>query len=165
MKCQNCGATLSTANSFCGYCGTPLAIQPTAAVANAVATPARTTVAPAGSDATPAELSAPWGPKFALIEKAGGVKLPNVKSLTFGERAKLSFNVWAFLFGMLYYFAKGMPKKGISLFGLAVLISLVLEEIGGFGQEISPFVMGVLFSTRANIDYYKKIVLKDDGWW
>ena len=40
-------------------------------------------------------ISDSWRVKFDLLEKAGGVKLPNVKKLPFGERMKVGFNIWA----------------------------------------------------------------------
>lgn len=111
-----------------------------------------------------------WKARFHLLEKAGGVKLQKLKDLSTGERMKIMFNILAFLFGPLYYVAKGMWKKGLVLLGICVLILLVLDivfqllglvELGnavGYG-------VGAVFAVRANIDYYKKTVLGDNGWW
>jgi hypothetical protein len=113
-------------------------------------------------------ISDSWRVKFDLLEKAGGVKLPNVKKLPFGERMKVGFNIWGFLFGPFYYLAKGMWKKAISLFGISVLIIFVLEIICqaiGISDKITNFVSAAIFASRANIDFYKKVKLGDNGWW
>ncbi|WP_411882319.1 DUF2628 domain-containing protein [Polaromonas sp. YR568] len=111
-----------------------------------------------------------WKARFQLIEKAGGVKLPDAKALGSGERMKVMFNVLAFLFGPIYYLAKGMWKKAIALFvvcvAVVVLIQLLLE-ITGYAQFGKPLGYGVaaVFAIRANIDYYKRMVLGQNGWW
>ena len=113
-------------------------------------------------------ISDSWKMKFYLLEKAGGVKLQNVKNLPFGERVKVVFNFWAFLFGPFYYLAKGMWKKAISLFGVSVLIIVILAaicEAMGISDAITSFVASAIFATRANIDFYKKVKLGDNGWW
>lgn len=111
-----------------------------------------------------------WRNKFLLINKAGGPRLPDYKSLSFGERFSLGFNVLAFLFGPFYYLAKGMWRKALFLFGVGlaviILIGLVLDSVG-MSQLANSIGYGVpaLFAVRANVDYYKKMVLGDDGWW
>ncbi len=115
-------------------------------------------------------ISNSWKQKFHLFQKAGGPKQPNLKALSSGEKFKISFNILAFLFGPIYYLTKGMWKKALSLFAASfaviVLLSLALELFGldrianalGFGAA-------AFFAVRANIDYYKKMVLGDKGWW
>lgn len=113
-------------------------------------------------------VSESWQKKFDLLEKAGGVKMPNAKKLSFGDRRKIVFNIWGFLFGPIYYIAKGMWRKAISLFGVSILIIVILELICrefGFSSAITNFVAAAIFSNRATVDYYKKIKLKDNGWW
>lgn len=113
-------------------------------------------------------ISESWQERFTLLEKAGGVKMPQLKTLTFSERRKVIFNVWGFLFGPFYYLAKGMWKKALSLVGVAILIILVLEAICkamGVSDSITNFVAGAIFASRATIDYYKKVKLQDNGWW
>ena len=111
-----------------------------------------------------------WKTKFLLIERAGGVKMSELKALTTGERMKISFSVLAFLFGPFYYLAKGMWKKAITLFvvcvAAVVLIEFLLEMLGygQFGKALTYASAGV-YAIRANIDYYKKMVLSQNGWW
>ncbi|MBC7956330.1 MAG: DUF2628 domain-containing protein [Cytophagales bacterium] len=111
-----------------------------------------------------------WKRKFRLIQKAGGPKQTQFKSLTAGERMKISFNILAFLFGPIYYIVKGMWKKGLALFGACFVVLVVLSvllELAGLGKVANALGYGAaaLFAVRANIDYYKKMVLGDNGWW
>lgn len=111
-----------------------------------------------------------WKAKFYLIERAGGVKLPKFRELKVGERLKVNFNILAFLFGPIYYAVKGMWKKGLTLFlasSLVVIGLAIVCELLGFGALGNALGYGVaaLFATRANIDYYKKVVLHENGWW
>lgn len=114
------------------------------------------------------EISKSWQRKFALIEKAGGVALPNVKSLNMWDRMILNFNVLGFLLGPIYYIAKGMWKKGLVLFGIALVALVVLDAFFSgvkLADNLSVLLGPVLFATQANTDYYKKMVLGINKWW
>ncbi|MET1077599.1 MAG: DUF2628 domain-containing protein [Pseudomonas sp.] len=120
-------------------------------------------------DALP--VSASWKLRFKAINRAGGVKLPNFKSLPKNERRQaMRFNLLAFFFGPLYYASKGMWKKAFSYFAaafvLVLLLALILTALG-FPQLVKSLHLGVAaaFATRANLDFYKKAVLNDNGWW
>ena len=70
--------------------------------------------------------------RFDAIEKAGGIKLPNMKrgsgvSFTAMERHKATFSIWAFLFGIFYYGYHGVWKKGLSLMAIALVILVLLD--------------------------------------
>jgi len=115
-------------------------------------------------------VSEAWKHKFRLIDKAGGPKLPKLKELTGGERSKIGFGFLAFLFGPVYYLVKGMWKKALTLFAIGVALVVVLTvvmDLAGFGQYTKAlgYAVGAIFAVRANIDYYKKMVLGDNGWW
>lgn len=155
--CQKCGTEASAAAAFCGSCGTSIAVK------NVAPSQSPTTNIPSDKD-----VSESWKKRFSILEKAGGPKLQKVRELGFVERRKLFFNIWGFLFGPFYYLAKGMWKKAIILTALAIAAVVVLElvlEAMGVGSKITNFVAPAIFSTRANIDYYKKIVLDDNEWW
>ena len=119
-------------------------------------------------DALP--VSDTWKLRFRLLERAGGVKMPKLKDLSTGERMKIMFNVLAFFFGPFYYAFKGMWKKGLVLFGLCALVivvaDLVLTQLGfgRFGKSLG-YGAAAIFAVRANIDFYKKMVLGENGWW
>jgi hypothetical protein len=112
-----------------------------------------------------------WKEKFRAIALAGGPSLPNRKQLPKDMRRQaLGFNVLAFLFGPLYYLAKGMWKKAI-LYFVALMVLLILLDIvlnyfgqGEFGRALG-YGAAAFFSVKANGDYYKKMVLKDNGWY
>jgi hypothetical protein len=113
-----------------------------------------------------------WKEKFRLFRKANAPSFSNLKSLPADERKRASFgfNVLAFLFGPFYYIAKGMWRKGLVLFLLCLIAVIVLEAIfellgyGRFGKALG-YGIAAVFAVRANIDYYKRMVLGDNGWW
>jgi hypothetical protein len=111
-----------------------------------------------------------WKAKFFLLEKAGGVKMAGIKALSTSERMKITFNLVAFLFGPIYYVVKGMWKKGLAIFGaslVAVMLISFFMELAGLGRFANALGYGAaaFYAIRANIDYYKKMVLKENGWW
>lgn len=99
-----------------------------------------------------------------LIDKAGGPKLQDIKSLTFGERMKITSNIWAFLFGVFYYLYIGCWKKGITYLAITILLIAVIEALDLPFSDMSWIIGPVIFGTRANIDIYKKYKLNEDGW-
>ena len=110
-----------------------------------------------------------WNEVFSLIDKAGGVKMTNLKELSFSERIKARMNWWAFFFGPIYYLIKGMWKKAITYFGLIIAFFSAVDYIAiTFFQQndlnIPGVAVGVIWGMLANIDYYKIKVLNEDKW-
>ncbi|WP_187807255.1 DUF2628 domain-containing protein [Aquipseudomonas alcaligenes] len=112
-----------------------------------------------------------WKERFKAIYLAGGPKLTNIKNIPKSERRKaFKFNILAFLFGPIYYLSKGMWRKAI-LYTVAALIILValgmLLEYLGYSKIANSLHFGAsaFFAVRANIDFYKKAVLEENGWW
>jgi len=159
--CQQCGTEAAVATLFCAGCG-----------ANVTAPDVKAHDPNAPLFAAYADLGPKWVHNFALLEQAGGVRLPRLGTLPLGDRARLLVNIWALIFGPIYYAAKGMWRKGLALF-LAMMVVLVLVELAaellGIGDKkielASDIVVPFIFAARANIDYYKKMVLGDNGWW
>jgi len=116
-------------------------------------------------------ISESWKIRFRAIYAAGGPKLPQLKSLPKKDRRKAyALNFYAFFFGPFYYAAKGMWKRGLVLLALsmAVVIPLgIVLDTYGLLRLSKSLVYGVsaLYAIRANLDYYKKMVLQDNGWW
>lgn len=117
------------------------------------------------------EVSDRWKEKFRAITLAGGPSLPNRKQLPKDMRRQaLGFNVLAFLFGPLYYLAKGMWRKAILYFVASTLLvfvaafALAYFGYGGLARSLG-YGAAAFFSVKANGDYYKKLVLKDNGWY
>lgn len=98
--CPACGNKSAATAALCVDCGTRVAAP---FKSQQFASPA--------SQAQTEDISKSWREKFSLIGKAGGAKLPKIRSLTFTETSKISFNVWDWLFGPLYYLRKGMWKR------------------------------------------------------
>lgn len=163
--CQKCGVENVASASFCGSCGSSvaLAMQPPRQNERRSQEPTATM-----NDLNGA-ISDSWKETFALFEKAGGIKLPNFKNLPSKERSRLIFNVWGLLFGPIYYLAKGMWKKAITLMAIGmvaiIMLYIILESMGISAEIITNFVIPIIFATRANTDYYKKMILGDNGWW
>jgi hypothetical protein len=112
-----------------------------------------------------------WKRSFRAIHKAGGPNFPNLKNLPPEDRkAVIKFNVLAFLFGPFYYLFKGMWKKGLTILDICVVGLIVLDVIMtymGFAKftGYTKFVAPTVYSLLANLDYYRKMVLGQNGWW
>lgn len=113
--------------------------------------------------------------KIRLVhENVHGTKLgfPNYKTLqnTASNRMAIGgklFSVWAFLFGPLYYFAKGMWRKGVALIGITCLLMMavaVMTDNEVVFQLVSLFP-GVICSQCAYPDLYRKLVKNEVFWW
>ncbi len=108
--------------------------------------------------------------KFDAIEKAGGIKLPNIKTLSFKERIQCTYSIWGFLFSIVYYGYHGVWKKGLSLLAIGLIITLLLDFITmafipNFNMDILPtLITSVLFATRAPVNLYSKYILNENGW-
>lgn len=97
--------------------------------------------------------------------------MKNLKDMPKSERMEnSSFNTFALLFGPLYYIEKGMWKKGIALFVvclIAVILLKIVLNMFGFAKtgNLMGYGISAVFAVRANIDYYKMMVLGEKGWW
>ncbi|MGC6475582.1 MAG: DUF2628 domain-containing protein [Parvibaculales bacterium] len=104
-------------------------------------------------------------PIIDAVEKAGGIKLPNIKTLSSSERFKVSFSIWAALFSIFYYLWHGMWKKGLTL----LVVYWVIYVIAAFflpAEHLSlvNIVGMVIFATRAPVNLYSHYKLKDTSW-
>ncbi|MFR9751414.1 DUF2628 domain-containing protein [Nocardia sp. 004] len=120
---------------------------------------------------TSPELSPRWQERFAFYDAYG---IPGstpaareaYRALPIGKRIMLNSNFLAFLFGPIYFFVKGMWRKGLTLFGIGVAAGAVIAIAGlsdtwirivGFG------VAGLAMST-ANYAYYLHVVQNSHSW-
>lgn len=147
--CHHCGSQASETTDFCYNCGADV-------TAAALALPA---------------ISAAWRARFALLHKAGGAAMPQSIELTLAERAAVRFNLLAFVLGPVYYAAMGMWKKGVTLALVAIaLVALARLLLGAAGLDhgglpaMAWLIPPLLYATRANIDYFTRVVLHDEGW-
>ena len=123
------------------------------------------------------DVSDKWKEKFEAMEKAGLSELGYLKMLqgdkfkgmSFKERHGIQFNNWALVFGVLFYFSKGMWSKGGLILAsswllAAVLIGLesVIEmEIPAVFYWIAPAIFCAQFANR---DYYMLKVKGETVW-
>ncbi|MDD5210981.1 MAG: DUF2628 domain-containing protein [Sulfuricurvum sp.] len=111
-----------------------------------------------------------WKAKFRTLAEVGepitySMRLRNeavYKQLPF----KIKFNIWAFLFGIFYYLSKGMWKKGLTIIGIGIAMTVVITVLfgGEAGNIASLVVYSLLFATFASFDYYRTMVLAEDFW-
>jgi len=126
---------------------------------------------PSDVDIDSLPVSETWKTRFHWLRTAGGRSMKNLKNMSRTEQQPgFHFNILAFLFGPLYYVAKGMWRKGISLFIVCIAVVIAIDFFLvaiGFGQMSKALGYGVaaVYAVRANVDYYKKMVLGDNGWW
>lgn len=153
--CEQCGAQPGAGAAFCNRCG------------NAV-------TASGIPEKELSELSEKWTRRFAAIEKAGGERTrwwrwPEAKQLTGKEKRLITSNLWAFVFGPFYYLYLGLWRKAITLSFVALLIDFILDMAGdALNVPVDHFlwiVSAVMFRQCANVDYYRKAVLKRREWW
>ena len=113
-----------------------------------------------------------WKEKFRVYRKAGAPEFSRFGELTPEERkrATFGFNILAFLFGPFYYLAKGMWRRGVTLLVVAVIVVAMIDIVFGLmgwarlGSALG-YGIAAIYAVRANLDYYKKMVLGDNGWW
>lgn len=120
------------------------------------------------------DVSDSWKKRFEILETAGASDglnsyLENYKSLNFGERFKVGFNILAFIFGPFYYFAKKMWLKGAFLFGaiLSLNVALTIAE-SAFGATFPILVYqlpgAAICASLANYDYYRFRMKQENIW-
>jgi len=153
--CRGCGKEIHITAPMCPMCGAPQGIAPTAF--HGVQVVAAIPVASVDY-ASRQDISESWKRKFQLIDKAGGPGMPNIRSLTFGERMSVSFNVLAFLFGPFYFLMKGLWRQAIGY----TVIALALYYTGLVGYV--GMGLAALQAVRANVGYYRKVVSGDAPW-
>lgn len=118
-----------------------------------------------------------WEEKFEILNKIGSdeafiysaMKSDEYNRLSFKEKQKISFNIWAFLFGPLYYFSKKMWAKGSVILGsiwlLASFFTLIESIIGLTLPNLIYWVpSAVICAQLANYDYFRKVVHDENMW-
>jgi hypothetical protein len=115
------------------------------------------------------EVSERWLEVFALIERAGGAKLPELKSLDRSDRFKIKMNWLAFVFGPVYFLAMGMWRQVVSYLTLMVLYyhtaEILMLNVLGIAEVPFPFISYCLvWGMLANRSYYKRQVLGKKIW-
>jgi Protein of unknown function (DUF2628) len=107
------------------------------------------------------QLPQAWQQRFAFFESYG---LPAwstqpqaaYKALPFGKKRRLASNLLAFFFGPIYYFVKGMWRKGLVLLAAAIGIGVLfaLNDPSNIWWRALVFGFAALMMSTANYAYF-----------
>ncbi|MGV0794966.1 DUF2628 domain-containing protein [Mycolicibacterium sp. XJ1819] len=110
------------------------------------------------------DLASSWQQRFAFYDRYG---VPNstpesraaYRQLPFGTKMRLTANGWAFFFGPIYFFLKGMWRKGLALLAIAVGLAVVVLGLDtpDVVVRIASLVVPAIAMTTANYAYYLHI--------
>jgi len=134
---------------------TPASMGTTTTIANAMPPPLPRRAMPDPIERL--DVSEGWKRVFRLIERAGGGDLKGMRDLSFGERWDIQTNWLAFFFGPFYFLCKGLWRQTISYVLMTMLLVAVLEAMGWAPRSMGVG-LGVVYSMRANVGYYMRIV-------
>lgn len=171
--CEQCGTQLGEGAGFCAGCGKEALAGAPRGMRESAARPT-IDVSTSASVGDSSGISEKWRQRFAAIEKAGGERTrwwrwPEGKQLTGKEKRLITSNLWAFVFGPFYYLYLGLWRKAITLLVVVLVIDFILEIVGNaVGFPVDRFlwiVSAIIFKQCANVDYYRKTVLKRREWW
>lgn len=117
------------------------------------------------------ELASIWRWRFGFYDRFGHPgSTPEseaaYKALPYGARLMLGCNLLAFFFGPIYYFVKGMWRKGLTIVALVLAVVGVQYAVGGSDgvyQAVNLALSCVLMAT-ANYTYYLDQVKGSQSW-
>lgn len=118
------------------------------------------------------DLPVVWQQRFAFFDAYGP---PNsspqareaFRRLSFWDKQRLNVNIWAFLFSFLYFFVKGMWRKGLVLAAMAVAVGVLVEFVLHLSESSAvgaSFAVPALAMTTANYAYYLHRVQRSTSW-
>jgi hypothetical protein len=112
-----------------------------------------------------------WHQRFTFFDTYG---LPSssprardaFKELSWWTRSRMSWNTLAFLFGPLYFFAKGMWRKGLVLLmsAIGLGITLALLDLPETVDRAGSLVIPAMAASAANYAYYLHVVMESRSW-
>lgn len=119
----------------------------------------------------PIDVSPAWASRFEFFDNYG---LPGstpesktaFKTLSLWQRFRLQNNWLALFFGPIYFFAKGIWRKGISLLAVDVAVTVALtltNTADSIGRAIS-FGCAMAASLTANYAYYLHATKHSTSW-
>lgn len=130
-----------------------------------------------GRDERQQGLSKAWQHKFDLLEKVGAdhqsiyraMGTADYKALGFRDKQRITFNLWAFIFGPLYYFVKKMWGKGLLILAfiwlLATALTLVEVALGFTLPDVVFWIpSSIICAQLAAHDYYRKVMKDETAW-
>ncbi|NNH74707.1 DUF2628 domain-containing protein [Nocardia uniformis] len=119
----------------------------------------------------PRELSNRWQERFAFYDTYG---IPGstpaardaYRALPFGQKIMLNSNFLAFLFGPIYFFVKGMWRKGLTLLGMGLAVGVVITvaDLSDTWSRLAGFGFAGLALSTANYAYYLHVAKNSSSW-
>jgi len=172
MQCPFCKETIQEGAIKCRHCGSMLNSAPTQPQQAGYGTQQQ-----AASNIDQLNVSDVWKTRFKAFQENG-----QAESIWYGYKFKSTnpvlaikggaiFNknnyvsLCALMFCALWYFVKGMWKKGIVLAIIAIICGVIGEKIGGPFSTLGYVVAGTIAAYSGSYDYYKLKVLKQSSWW
>ncbi|MUM15888.1 MULTISPECIES: DUF2628 domain-containing protein [unclassified Mycobacteroides] len=121
---------------------------------------------------TPGRVSLPkvWQRRFAFYDErlearpVGGNRL--YRALAYLSRSGMTTNAWAFFLGPIYFFVKGMWRKGITLALMAagaMGVLYIVHASSGWTLAVSV-VFALVYTFTANRAYYLHWVRHSESW-
>ncbi len=117
------------------------------------------------------QLAPIWQTRFAFFDRYG---LPNAtpqgraafRAMDFLPRLRLNSNLLAFLFGPLYFFAKGIWRKGLTLLVVGFAAISLLTRLGVAPGLVQALGFGVAAAAMltANYAYYLQLRRGSTSW-
>lgn len=108
-------------------------------------------------------LTESWKKRFEILDKVDGAYFSRAKELSMAERWKVGFRFFAFVFSVLYYFAKGMWEKGLLIWTAYAVLGIVLGALG-VPDMLVAIAMVAACASLATIDYYNKVEHDERIW-
>ncbi|MCV7281720.1 DUF2628 domain-containing protein [Mycolicibacterium flavescens] len=112
-----------------------------------------------------------WQQRFTFYDHYG---VPNTspesreayKQLSFMDKLRLTNNIWGLLFGPIYFFVKGMWRKGLVLLGAVVVLATIAIglDVPDIIDRALSLIVPVFAMTTANYAYYLHAVKGDRSW-
>jgi Protein of unknown function (DUF2628) len=112
-----------------------------------------------------------WIDRFQFFQKFGAPNTANYKAGLkeregFIAKARINMNFYAFLFGFIYFFVKGMWKAGFTVLGISIAVItfsfLLPDNIADVLSRFTGIAISILAGRSANYTYYRQKVLNED---
>lgn len=121
--------------------------------------------APHSNEIATLQISDKWKNRFYSIAKAGGPGLPHLETLSKAEQRGITFNMFAFLFGPIYFLTKGLWKQALLYTSVTVVVAVIAINAKSYQfSQIFPLAIGLAYGFRANMSYYQRLVLGHTPW-
>lgn len=117
------------------------------------------------------EFAAIWWKRFDFFDAYGPqTSTPEARhafrAMPAFERFRIGSNVLAFTFGALYFFAKGMWRKGLTLVvvGAALQVAAAVLDAPQLLQTAVGYGMSAIAMSTANYAYYLHVTTGSTSW-